>query len=278
MANPVVTFEMANGDVIKAELYPEIAPNTVNNFVSLVNKGFYDGLIFHRVISGFMIQGGCPDGTGMGGPGYSIKGEFKQNGFANDLKHEPGVLSMARAMHPDSAGSQFFIMHKTSPHLDGAYAAFGKVTEGMDVVNKIAETATDYSDRPLEEQKMKKVLLKLLERLIQNQRESNRSYKADNTWRDRIIKTGEPVKDRLRGSKRASLLFTDTDHAVAGSHIDFSETLVHGRCFFYFNCNCSEPTSKMLRISLVWRIRQIKFQNSLKNASILHLFYEFAWL
>ena len=141
MANPVVTFEMANGDVIKAELYPEIAPNTVNNFVSLVNKGFYDGLIFHRVISGFMIQGGCPDGTGMGGPGYSIKGEFKQNGFANDLKHEPGVLSMARAMHPDSAG----------------YAAFGKVTEGMDVVNKIAETATDYSDRPLEEQKMKKV-------------------------------------------------------------------------------------------------------------------------
>ena len=208
MANPVVTFEMANGDVIKAELYPEIAPNTVNNFVSLVNKGFYDGLIFHRVISGFMIQGGCPDGTGMGGPGYSIKGEFKQNGFANDLKHEPGVLSMARAMHPDSAGSQFFIMHKTSPHLDGAYAAFGKVTEGMDVVNKIAETATDYSDRPLEEQKMKKVLLKLLERLIQNQRESNRSYIADNTWRDRIIKTGEPVKDRLRGSKRASPLFT----------------------------------------------------------------------
>ena len=157
MTNPVVTFEMANGDVIKAELYPEIAPNTVNNFVSIVNKGFYDGLIFHRVISGFMIQGGCPDGTGMGGPGYSIKGEFKQNGFANDLKHEPGVLSMARAMHPDSAGSQFFIMHKTSPHLDGAYAAFGKVTEGMDVVNKIAETATDYSDRPLEEQKMKKV-------------------------------------------------------------------------------------------------------------------------
>lgn len=144
MANPVVTFEMANGDVIKAELYPEIAPNTVNNFVSLVNKGFYDGLIFHRVISGFMIQGGCPDGTGMGGPGYSIKGEFKQNGFANNLKHEPGVLSI-------------FIMHKTSPHLDGAYAAFGKVTEGMDVVNKIAETATDYSDRPLEEQKMKKV-------------------------------------------------------------------------------------------------------------------------
>lgn len=157
MANPVVTFEMENGDIIKAELYPEIAPNTVNNFVSLVSKGFYDGLIFHRVINGFMIQGGCPDGTGMGGPGYSIKGEFRQNGFANQLKHTPGVLSMARAMHPDSAGSQFFIMHKTSPHLDGAYAAFGQVTEGMDVVNKIAETDTDYSDRPLTEQKMKKV-------------------------------------------------------------------------------------------------------------------------
>ena len=159
MANPVVTFEMENGDIIKAELYPEIAPNTVNNFVSLVNKGFYDGLIFHRVIRGFRIQGGCPDGTGMGGPGYDIKGEFAQNGFTNNLKHTPGVLSMARAMHPDSAGSQFFIMHEAAPHLDGAYAAFGKVTEGMDVVNKIAETATDYSDRPLETQRMKKVTL-----------------------------------------------------------------------------------------------------------------------
>jgi len=157
MANPIVTFEMENGDVIKAELYPEIAPNTVNNFVSLVNKGYYDGLIFHRVILGFMIQGGCPDGTGMGGPGYQIKGEFSQNGCANNLKHDPGVLSMARSMSPDSAGSQFFIMHKTSPHLDGAYAGFGKVTEGMDVVNKIAETATDYNDRPLEPQKIKKV-------------------------------------------------------------------------------------------------------------------------
>ena len=157
MANPVVTFEMENGDIMKAELYPEIAPNTVNNFISLVQNGFYDGLIFHRVIRGFMIQGGCPDGTGMGGPGYTIKGEFSQNGFANDLRHTEGVLSMARAMHPDSAGSQFFIMHKNSPHLDGAYAAFGKITEGMDIVNKIAETATDYSDRPLEEQKMKKV-------------------------------------------------------------------------------------------------------------------------
>ena len=129
----------------------------MNNFISLVNKGFYDGLIFHRVISGFMIQGGCPDGTGMGGPGYTIKGEFSQNGFANDLKHTEGVLSMARAMHPDSAGSQFFIMHKNSPHLDGAYAAFGKITEGMDIVNKIAQTPTDYSDRPLEVQRMKKV-------------------------------------------------------------------------------------------------------------------------
>ena len=157
MANPVVTFEMENGDIMKAELYPEIAPYTVNNFISLVNKGFYDGLIFHRVISGFMIQGGCPDGTGMGGPGYTIKGEFSQNGFANDLKHTEGVLSMARAMHPDSAGSQFFIMHKNSPHLDGAYAAFGKITEGMDIVNKIAQTPTDYSDRPLEVQRMKKV-------------------------------------------------------------------------------------------------------------------------
>lgn len=157
MANPIVTIEMENGDIMKAELYPDIAPNTVNNFISLIQKGYYDGLIFHRVISGFMIQGGCPDGTGMGGPGYTIKGEFAQNGFKNDLKHTEGVLSMARAMHPDSAGSQFFIMHKNSPHLDGAYAAFGKITEGMDVVNKIAETATDYSDRPLEEQKMKKV-------------------------------------------------------------------------------------------------------------------------
>ena len=157
MANPVVTFEMENGDIMKAELYPEVAPNTVNNFVSLVKKGFYDGLIFHRVISGFMIQGGDPEGTGIGGPGYSIKGEFAQNGVANNLVHDAGVLSMARAMHPDSAGSQFFIMHKKAPHLDGAYAAFGKITEGMDVVNKIAETATDYSDRPLEEQKMKKV-------------------------------------------------------------------------------------------------------------------------
>ena len=148
MANPVVTFEMANGDVIKAELYPEIAPNTVNNFVSLVNKGFYDGLIFHRVISGFMIQGGCPDGTGMGGPGYSIKGEFAQNGVANDLAHTPGVLSMARAMHPNSGGSQFFIMHQDAPHLDGEYAAFGKVIEGMENVDKIAKTPTTFNDRP----------------------------------------------------------------------------------------------------------------------------------
>ena len=157
MSNPVVTIEMENGDVIKAELYPEKAPNTVNNFISLVKKGYYDGLIFHRVIQGFMIQGGCPQGTGMGGPGYSIRGEFAQNGFANDLKHTEGVLSMARAMHPDSAGSQFFIMHKAAPHLDGAYAAFGKVTEGMDAVNRIAEVRTDYSDRPMKEQKIKKM-------------------------------------------------------------------------------------------------------------------------
>ena len=157
MNNPVVTIEMENGDVIKAELYPEKAPNTVNNFISLVKKGYYDGLIFHRVIRGFMIQGGCPQGTGMGGPGYSIRGEFAQNGFANDLKHTEGVLSMARAMHPDSAGSQFFIMHKAAPHLDGAYAAFGKVTEGMDAVNRIAEVRTNYSDRPMKEQKIKKM-------------------------------------------------------------------------------------------------------------------------
>ena len=155
--NPIVTFEMENGDIMKAELYPEIAPNTVNNFLSLVKKGFYDGLIFHRVIEGFMIQGGCPDGTGMGGPGYTIKGEFSQNRFKNDLKHTPGVLSMARAMHPDSAGSQFFIMHKTSPHLDGSYAAFGQIIEGMDVVNKIAETSTDFRDKPKTPQIMKKV-------------------------------------------------------------------------------------------------------------------------
>ena len=162
MANPVVTFEMENGDIMTAELYPEVAPNTVNNFVSLVKKGFYDGVIFHRVISGFMIQGGDPDGTGMGGPGYSIKGEFAQNGVENNLVHDAGVLSMARAMHPDSAGSQFFIMHKNSPHLDGAYAAFGKIIEGMDVVNKIAATDTDYSDRPLEEQMMKSVTVETL--------------------------------------------------------------------------------------------------------------------
>ena len=155
MANPVVTIIMENGYVMKAELYPEVAPNTVNNFISLVKKGYYDGLIFHRVIRGFMIQGGCPQGTGMGGPGYSIKGEFSQNGFKNDLKHTEGVLSMARSMMPNSAGSQFFIMHKDAPHLDGAYAAFGKVTEGMDVVNKIAEERTDYSDRPLKTQKIK---------------------------------------------------------------------------------------------------------------------------
>lgn len=157
MKNPVVTFEMEDGGIMKAELYPEIAPNTVNNFISLVNKGFYNGLIFHRVISGFMIQGGCPDGNGMGGPGYSIKGEFSQNGVANNLKHSEGVLSMARAMHPDSAGSQFFIMHKNSPHLDDSYAAFGKIVEGMDVVNAIADVRTDYNDRPMKEQKIKSV-------------------------------------------------------------------------------------------------------------------------
>ncbi len=155
MKNPVITITMENGDVIKAELYPDIAPNTVNNFISLIQKNFYDGLIFHRVINGFMVQGGDPEGSGMGGPGYSIKGEFSMNGFSNELKHTEGVLSMARSMAPDSAGSQFFIMHKTSPHLDGSYAAFGKVTEGMEIVNKIAECETDNSDRPLQEQKIR---------------------------------------------------------------------------------------------------------------------------
>ena len=150
---------MANGDVIKFELYPEIAPNTVNNFISLVNKGFYNGLIFHRVISGFMIQGGCPEGRGTGGPGYSIRGEFSGNGFKNDLKHTAGVLSMARSMNPDSAGSQFFIMHRDAPHLDGQYAAFGKVTEGMDIVDKIAMTRTGWGDRPIEEQKIQSIVI-----------------------------------------------------------------------------------------------------------------------
>lgn len=154
--NPIVTITMQNGDVIKAELYPEIAPVSVNNFISLIQKKFYDGLIFHRVIQGFMIQGGCPQGTGMGGPGYSIPGEFASNGFENPLKHTAGVLSMARAQDPNSAGSQFFIMHKAAPHLDGSYAAFGKVTEGMDVVNRIAEAPT-YNDRPYENQVMETV-------------------------------------------------------------------------------------------------------------------------
>ena len=149
---PIVTFTMQNGDVMKAELYPEIAPNTVNNFISLINKGFYNGLTFHRVIKGFMLQGGDPEGTGMGGPDYSIKGEFTSNGFTNNLKHTKGVLSMARTMMPDSAGSQFFLMHKPSPHLDGEYAAFGKVIEGLEVIDKIAEVPTDFSDKPLEDQ------------------------------------------------------------------------------------------------------------------------------
>lgn len=157
MANPIVTIELEDGGIMKAELYPDIAPITVDNFISLIEKGFYDGTIFHRVIKGFMIQGGDPEGTGMGGPGYSIKGEFAQNGVPNDLKHTAGVLSMARAQDPDSAGSQFFIMHKDSPHLDGAYAAFGKLIEGQDVVDRIAESKTDWNDRPLEEIVMKKV-------------------------------------------------------------------------------------------------------------------------
>ena len=155
--NPIVTFTMENGDVMKAELYPDVAPNTVNNFISLVKKGFYDGLIFHRAIAGFMIQGGDPEGSGMGGPGYSIKGEFNYNGVENNLKHSRGVLSMARAQHPDSAGSQFFIMHADAPHLDGQYAAFGKLVEGEDVLDSIASIDTDWSDRPRTPQVMKTV-------------------------------------------------------------------------------------------------------------------------
>ena len=155
--NPIATIEMNDSKIIKVELYPDVAPNTVNNFISLANNGFYDGLTFHRVIYGFMIQGGCPEGTGMGGPGYSIKGEFAANGFHNQLKHTAGVISMARSMMPDSAGSQFFIMHKDAPHLDGQYAAFGKVVEGMDVVNQIAETDTDFSDKPYDDQIIKSI-------------------------------------------------------------------------------------------------------------------------
>ena len=163
MANPIVTIEMENGDVMKAELYPEIAPNTVNNFISLINQGYYNGLIFHRVIKGFMIQGGCPDGTGMGGPGYDIKGEFSQNGFKNDLKHTRGVLSMARSQRPDSASSQFFIMVDDAPHLDGMYAAFGKVTDGMEVADEIVEVRRDVRDKPREDQVMKSIRVETVE-------------------------------------------------------------------------------------------------------------------
>lgn len=161
--NPIITITMENGTIMKGELYPEIAPNTVNNFISLIQKNYYDGLIFHRVIKGFMLQGGCPEGSGMGGPGYQIKGEFSSNGFQNDLKHTEGILSMARSMDPDSAGSQFFIMHKNSPHLDSSYAAFGKIIEGMDVVNTIAESPTDYSDRPVDTQKISSIVVDLFD-------------------------------------------------------------------------------------------------------------------
>ena len=157
MSNPIVTIELENGQVMRGELYPEKAPNTVNNFIALANGGFYDGLTFHRVIPGFMIQGGCPDGTGMGGPGYSIKGEFTGNGFQNDLVHDRGVLSMARTMAPDSAGSQFFVMVEKAPHLDGEYAAFGKVIEGMEVADAIVHTQRDYNDKPLAAQRMRAV-------------------------------------------------------------------------------------------------------------------------
>lgn len=163
MKNPIVTIEMENGNKIKAELFPEVAPNTVKNFISLIKKGFYDGLIFHRVIPNFMIQGGCPEGRGIGGPGYSIKGEFKSNGFENSLKHSRGVLSMARAAHPNSAGSQFFIMHKESSHLDGQYAGFGQVIEGMEEVDRIVDVERNFQDKPLEDQKMKTVTVDLVD-------------------------------------------------------------------------------------------------------------------
>lgn len=159
--NPMVTMTLESGKTIKIELYPEIAPNTVNNFISLVQKGFYNGLIFHRVIKGFMIQGGCPDGTGMGGPGYGIKGEFITNGVQNNLKHDKGVLSMARSQSPNSAGSQFFIMHEYSPHLDGQYAAFGKVVDGIEVVDEIATVKTGYGDRPVVDQRIQEVTVDL---------------------------------------------------------------------------------------------------------------------
>ena len=167
MKNPIVTITMENGSVMKAELYPDIAPNTVRNFVDLINRGFYDGLIFHRVIPGFMIQGGCPEGTGMGGPGYSIKGEFTNNGFKNNLKHTKGVLSMARAMHPDSAGSQFFIMVADAPHLDGQYASFGKVIEGLEVADDIVSKKTDVYDRPYEDQVIKTITVDMQGEIIE---------------------------------------------------------------------------------------------------------------
>lgn len=162
--NPIVTIKLSNGDTIKAELYPDLAPNTVNNFISLIKKGFYNGLIFHRVIPGFVIQGGCPNGTGTGNPGYSIKGEFEINGFKNDIKHVEGVLSMARAMSPDSAGSQFFIMVGDAPHLDRQYAGFGKVIEGLDIAKKIADAKTDYRDKPLEDIIMQEVTVDTFEK------------------------------------------------------------------------------------------------------------------
>ena len=157
--NPITTIEMENGSIIKIELFPEVAPNTVRNFISLIKQGFYDGLVFHRVIPGFMVQGGCPQGAGTGGPGYSIKGEFNNNRFTNDLKHDRGVISMARSMNKDSAGSQFFIMVEKAPHLDGEYASFGKVIEGMEEVDRIVNVTTDFRDKPLEPQKMKKVTI-----------------------------------------------------------------------------------------------------------------------
>ena len=202
MSNPVVTFEMENGDVIKAELYPEIAPNTVNNFISLVSKGFYDGLIFHRVIPGFMIQGGDPKGSGIGGPGYCIKGEFTMNRFPNDLKHDRGVLSMARTMAPNSAGSQFFIMHEDSPHLDGQYAAFGKVIEGIEEVDKICAVRTDYNDKPRIPQVMSKSTKSLSTLLKSLTKSASAIPTSTRFWRMSIPPCRPPMKRRRKRKKR----------------------------------------------------------------------------
>ena len=235
MKNPVVTIEMENGDIMKAELYPEIAPNTVNNFISLIKKGFYDGLIFHRVIKGFMIQGGCPNGNGMGGPGYTIKGEFSQNGFTNNFKHTKGVLSMARAMDPNSAGSQFFIMHETSPHLDGQYASFGKVVEGLDIVDKIAARRTSRDIKTsLSQEEYKSII-----RLPSVRRRAFEEIKGIHTWNLIVV---IPLKlmgldpsnlpEKILGNFYKCADETMNPHFVSWSPIDLPEPNFHCPEFF----------------------------------------------